>query len=109
MSKPQSIPPLNLKKGDVLSERELDDAVCSCVRHALAMGMIPIAGIMSRRRRDGKHEVLGFGWNHLREGVPGIHGETGAVMSMGRLEDGYRDVIATSSLNPCPFCQRTLA
>lgn len=71
--------------------------------------MIPIAGIMSTRRGDGKHEVVGFGWNHLREGIPGIHGETGAIMNMGRREGGYRDLVATSSLSPCPFCQCCLA
>lgn len=103
---------LTLKKGDILTERELDDAVHAVQLHALSRGMIPIAGIMSRRvgkPREKLHEVLGFGFNHLREGIPGIHGETGAVMNMGRLASGYRDVIATSSLNPCPFCQRTLA
>lgn len=104
--------PLDLKKGDILTERELDDAVHAVQLRALSLGMIPIAGIMSRRTgkpREKLHEVLGFGFNHLREGIPGIHGETGAVMNTGRLEGGYRDVIATSSLNPCPFCQRTLA
>jgi tRNA(Arg) A34 adenosine deaminase TadA len=64
---------------------------------------------MSRKRNDGKHEILGFGWNHLREGIPGIHGETGAIISMGRLKGGYREVVATSSLSPCPFCQCCLA
>jgi len=70
--------------------------------------MIPIAGIMSRRVDD-KHEIVGFGWNHLREGIPGIHGETGAIMHMGRREGGYGDLVATSSLSPCPFCQCCLA
>lgn len=96
-------------KGDVLDERQLDDAVHAVQLQALERGMIPIAGIMTRRREDGKHVVLGAGWNHLREGIPGIHGETGAIMDMGRLEGGYSDVVATSSLNPCPFCQRALA
>lgn len=100
---------LSLEKGDVLTEAELDDAVHRLIHHALGLGMIPIAGIMSRRTRDGKHEVLGFGWNRLREGIPGIHGETGAIMNMGRLRGGYRDVVATSSLSPCPFCQSCLA
>jgi tRNA(Arg) A34 adenosine deaminase TadA len=106
------MPHPKLQKGDVLTERQLDDAVHAVQLHALSLGMIPIAGVMSRRvgkRSEKLHEVLGFGFNHLREGIPGIHGETAAVMNTGRIEGGYRDVIATSSLNPCPFCQRTLA
>ncbi len=99
---------MNLKKGDILSERELDDAVHDVQLHALGLGMIPIAGIMSRRV-GGQHEIVGFGWNHLREGIPGIHGETGAIMNMGRREGGYSDLVATSSLSPCPFCQCCLA
>jgi tRNA(Arg) A34 adenosine deaminase TadA len=101
-----TIPP---QRGDILTECQLDDAVHAVQLQALSLGMIPIAGIMSRRRPDGTHEVLGCGWNHLREGIPGIHGETGAIMDMGRLDGGYADVVATSSLNPCPFCQRALA
>ena len=102
------------RKGDIIPEPQLDDAVHAVQLHALSLGMIPIAGVMSRRvgkPRERLHEILGFGFNHLAEGIPGIHGETGAVMNTGRLERGagYRDVIATSSLNPCPFCQRTLA
>lgn len=101
---------LKLRKGDILTERQLDDAVHDLVRHALEIGMIPIAGIMSERRpRDGKHKVVGFGWNHLRQGIPGIHGETGAIMNMGRLPRGYANLTATSSLSPCPFCQCCLA
>jgi tRNA(Arg) A34 adenosine deaminase TadA len=100
---------LPFKKGSILSERELDDAVHLVQLQALLLGMIPIAGVMSRRVKGGKHEVLGFGFNHLREGIPGIHGETRAIMNMGRVESGYREIVATSSLNPCPFCQRTLA
>src|SRR5205814_9330162 len=96
---------LSLAKGDLLTERQLDDAVHEVQLHALSLGMIPIAGIMSKRRADRKHEVVGFGWNHLREGIPGIHGETGAIMNMGRREGAYRDLVATSSLSPCPFCQ----
>ncbi len=92
-------------KAPFLTERELDDAIHLVQLQALAsLGMIPIAGIMSRRVKAGRHEVLGFGFNHLREGIPGIHGETGAIMNMGRVTSGYRDVVATSSLNPCPFC-----
>jgi tRNA(Arg) A34 adenosine deaminase TadA len=71
--------------------------------------MIPITGIMSERQPDGLHRVVGFGWNHLREGIPGIHGETGAIMNMGRLPGGYAHLTATSSLSPCPFCQGCLA
>jgi len=100
---------LSLEKGDVLTERELGDGVHEVQLHALSLGMIPIAGIMSRRRSDGKHEVVGFGWNCLREGIPGIHGETGAIMNMGRREGGYADLVVTSSLSPCPFCQCCLA
>jgi creatinine deaminase len=109
MSKSKQMRPLSLRKGDILNERELDDAIHEVQLHALSLGMIPIAGIMSKRRADGKHEVVGFGWNHLREGIPGIHGETGAIMNMGRRERGYGDLIATSSLSPCPFCQCCLA
>src|SRR3954470_13196265 len=89
MSKSQKSGELSLKKGDILTERQLDDAVHQAQLHALGLGMIPIAGIMSRRRGDDRHEVVGFGWNHLREGIPGIHGETGAIMNMGRIEGGY--------------------
>src|SRR5690349_3644453 len=96
-------------KGDVLTEPQLDDAVHQVQLHALELGMIPIAGIMSQRLADGRHKVVGFGWNHLREGIPGIHGETGAIMNMGRIDGGYRNLVATSSLSPCPFCQNTLA
>jgi cytosine/creatinine deaminase len=97
------------KKGSILTERELDDAVHAVQLDALSLGMIPIAGVMSRRIKGNKHQILGFGFNHLREGIPGIHGETGAIMNMGTVTTGYRDIVATSSLNPCPFCQRTLA
>lgn len=109
MSKTKTMPGLSLNKGEVLSEGELDDAVHEVQLHALSLGMIPIAGIMSKRRGDGKHEVVGFGWNLLREGIPGIHGETGAIINMGRRPGGYRDLVATSSLSPCPFCQCCLA
>lgn len=110
ISKPPPPSPA-VKKGDLLTEEELDEAVHSVQLWALAKGMIPIAAIISRRV-EGKHEVLGFGHNHLAEGIPGIHGETGALINMGRLPigpAGYQDLVATSSLNPCPFCQRTLA
>ena len=30
-------------------------------------------------------------------------------MNMGRRKGGYRDLVATSSLSPCPFCQCCLA
>jgi tRNA(Arg) A34 adenosine deaminase TadA len=98
-----------IRTGDILTEQELDDAVHACVLHALGLGMIPIAGIMSERQSDGRHKVVGFGWNRLREGIPGIHGETGAIVNMGRLTNGYRHLTATSSLSPCPFCQASLA
>src|SRR4051812_24344106 len=91
MSRQNQRPRFTLKRGEILSERELDDAVHEVQLHALGLGMIPIAGTMSKRRGDGKHEVVGFGWNHLREGIPGIHGETGAIMNMGRRSGGYRD------------------
>jgi tRNA(Arg) A34 adenosine deaminase TadA len=100
---------ISLRKGDVLTESELDDAVHDLVLHALELGMIPIAGILSRKQPDERHEILGFGWNRLREGIPGIHGETGAIINMGRIEGGYSDLTATSSLSPCPFCQCCLA
>jgi tRNA(Arg) A34 adenosine deaminase TadA len=100
---------LSIRKGDLLTETQLDDAVHELILHALSLGMIPIAGIMSRKQLDGRHEFLGFGWNRLREGIPGIHGETGAIMNMGRIAGGYSDLTATSSLSPCPFCQCCLA
>lgn len=99
---------VGLAKGQRLAERELDDAVHRLIRHAESIGMIPIAGVISRRVGD-QHEVLGFGWNQLRAGIPGIHGETGAIIGMGRIRGGYGDLVATSSLSPCPFCQHTLA
>jgi tRNA(Arg) A34 adenosine deaminase TadA len=99
--------------------KELDDAVHELQLFALRRGMIPIAGIISRpldsRLLDsgllekGHHEILGFGHNELADGVPGVHGETGAVKGMGRVAGGYQDLVATSSLSPCPFCQCTLA
>src|SRR5262245_34546916 len=100
---------MTLAKGDLLTERQLDDAVHELILHARQIGNIPIAGIMSERQPDGRHSVLGFGWNRLREGIPGIHGETGAIMSMGRRPQGYAQLTATSSLSPCPFCQCCLA
>jgi tRNA(adenine34) deaminase len=45
----------------------------------------------------------------LADGLPGVHGEAGAVKGMGRIVEGYGDLVATSSLSPCPFCQCTLA
>lgn len=100
---------LSFKKHDILSEGDLDDAVHEVQLHALGKGMIPIAGIISRLLPGGRHEILGFGHNELADGVPGVHGETGAVKGMGRIQGGYADLIATSSLSPCPFCQCTLA
>jgi tRNA(Arg) A34 adenosine deaminase TadA len=98
-----------LAKHQILSEAELDDAVHAVQLDALARGMIPISAIVSRPAANGKHEVLGFGNNRLADGVPGIHGETGAVIDMGRLEGGYSDLVVTSSLSPCPFCQCLLS
>lgn len=100
---------LNLSKGDVLTEQELDDALHRVQLSALERGMIPIAGIISRPLDDGRHEVVGFGNNELADGIPGVHGETGAVKNMGRIPGGYEELFATSTLSPCPFCQCTLA
>ena len=100
---------LSLKKHDILSLPELDDAVHQVQLYALEKGMIPIAAIISRPLADGRHEILGFGHNELADGVPGVHGETGAVKGMGRIATGYEELVATSSLSPCPFCQCTLA
>ena len=100
---------LALKKHDIVTESELDDGVHEVQLFALNRGMIPIAGIISRPHPDGRHEILGFGHNELADGIPGVHGETGAVKGMGRLEGGYSGLVATSSLSPCPFCQCTLA
>jgi tRNA(Arg) A34 adenosine deaminase TadA len=95
-------------KGDILTTEQLDDAVHRIQIAALNQGLIPIAAVLSRRLPDGQHEVLGAGCNHLAEGIPGIHGETGAIINMGRRAEGYTDVVATSSLSPCPFCQCTM-
>ncbi len=99
---------MNLRKGQIVSESELDAAVYALVRQAAAAGMIPIVGMISRRIRN-RHEILGFGWNQLRAGIPGIHGETGAIINMGRRREGYGGLVVTSSLSPCPFCQSCLA
>lgn len=87
---------------------EVDALVHAEQLRALKAGMIPIAAVLSRRAGDGLHEVLGVGCNHLAEGKPGIHGETGAIINMGRRPGGYSDIVATSSLSPCPFCQCTM-
>ena len=100
---------MQVQKGDLLALPELDDCVHQLQLHALDLGMLPIAGIISQAVDDGRHRVLGFGWNQLRLGIPGIHGETGALINMGRRPEGYADLVATSSLSPCPFCQNTLA
>ncbi|MEY4668053.1 MAG: hypothetical protein RL518_752 [Pseudomonadota bacterium] len=100
---------LSFAKHDILTLAELDDAVHEVQLHALEKGMIPIAAIISRPLSDGRHEVLGYGHNELADGIPGVHGETGAVKGMGRIVSGYGDLVATSSLSPCPFCQCTLA
>jgi len=100
---------LSLKKHDIVTLQELDDAVHEVQLWALSKGMIPIAAIISRPLDAQRHEVLGFGHNELADGIPGVHGETGAVKGMGRIEGGYADLVATSSLSPCPFCQCTLA
>ncbi len=102
-------PPVDIRPRDVLSEVQLDDFVHHLQRRALAAGMIPIAAVISAQRSDGGHEILGFGCNRLRQGTPGIHGETGALMHLGRRPGGYRQLTITSSLSPCPFCQQTLA
>ena len=100
---------MQLSIGQIVNDKELDDAVHNLQVKALSSGMIPIAGILSKRIAQDQHKILGFGWNHLREGIPGVHGETGALMHMGRLSQGYKDLTVTSSLSPCPFCQCTLA
>src|SRR5512146_306584 len=98
----------SISRGAVLNLPELDAAVYQLQLEALRGGMIPIAAILSRPLRDGRHKVLGAGWNHLAEGIPGIHGETGAIINMGRRAEGYAGLVATSSLSPCPFCQCTM-
>ena len=100
--------PSSVACGAVVTQPQLDDAVHQLQLEALGQGMIPIAAILSRRLRDGRHKVLGAGWNHLAEGIPGIHGETGAIINLGRRPEGYADLVATSSLSPCPFCQCTM-
>ena len=100
---------LSFRIHDILSLSQLDDAVHEVQLYALAKGMIPISAIISRPLPDGRHEVLGFGHNELADGIPGVHGETGAVKGMGRIVEGCGTLVATSSLSPCPFCQCTLA
>lgn len=100
---------LSFHQGSVVTLKQLDDAVHELQLYALNRGMIPIAGIISRPLDNDRHEILGFGHNELADGVPGVHGETGAVKGMGRVAGGYQDLVATSSLSPCPFCQCTLA
>lgn len=104
-----AVEPLPFQKGDVVTVEQLDEGVHTLVKNALAKGMIPIAGIISRPLEDGRHEYLGGGNNQLRDGIPGVHGETGAIIDMGRIPGGYEDLTATSSLSPCPFCQGCLA
>jgi tRNA(Arg) A34 adenosine deaminase TadA len=104
-----TLPTHTVRKHDIVSLKELDDAVYQVQQYALKRGMIPIAGVISRPLERERHEILGFGHNELADGVPGVHGETGAVKGMGRIEVGYSDLVATSSLSPCPFCQCTLA
>lgn len=96
-------------KGTVVSEKQLDDLVHAVQFQALAIGQIPIAGVVSRKVKGG-HEILGAGHNLLRSGLPGIHGETGALIATGNLGGGYDGggVTITSSLNPCNFCQRVM-
>jgi hypothetical protein len=84
---------LSLKKHDIVTLQELDDAVHEVQLWALSKGMIPIAAIISRPLDAQRHEVLGFGHNELADGIPGVHGETGAVKGMG----GLKGVTPTSS------------
>jgi tRNA(Arg) A34 adenosine deaminase TadA len=100
---------LAIKKLDIVSIAELDLLVHEIQKVALELGMIPISSIISREQPDGSHQILGGGFNLLRDGIPGIHGETGAIINMGRVAGGYKDLTATSSLSPCPFCQGCLA
>jgi tRNA(adenine34) deaminase len=102
-------PNFSFKNHDVLPLAQLDEALYEVQLDAYKRGLIPISGIISREVSGGRHEILGFGSNRLRDGVPGIHGETGAIMNMGRIPGGYRDLIATSTLSPCLFCQCCLA
>ena len=60
-----------LNRGVVIDLHTLVAGVYWAQRVALRRGMIPIAGVMSREVGRGRHEVLGVGWNHLAEGVPG--------------------------------------
>lgn len=91
-----------------MTDLELDEALYQVQQLALALKMIPIAGVMSRPVSDGRSELLGYGWNRLRDGIPGWHGETGGIVSMGRIPGGYANVVARSTLSPCPFCQGCL-
>ena len=75
---------LSLKKHDILSFPELDDAVHQVQLYALEKGMIPIARSISRPLADGRHEILGFGHNELVDGVPGVH----AVKGVGWIARG---------------------
>lgn len=100
---------LPFTKGEIISTEELDHKVYQLQKYALSLGMIPISSIISSKMPDENHQILGGGFNLLRDGIPGVHGETGAIMNMGRIPGGYKDLIATSSLSPCPFCQSCLA
>jgi len=102
-------PILSIKTHSIKTLDEIDQAVHELQLYALERGMIPIVGVISRPLKDGKHEILGFGHNELADGIPGVHGETGAIKNMGRITNGYTDLVVTSSLSPCPFCQCTLA
>jgi len=91
-----------------LSTAELDNQVAQLQLEALRRKMIPIVGVISNQLGPDQHEILGFGHNELALGTPGIHGETAAVRSMGRIKPGDFKLVVTSSLSPCPFCQETL-
>lgn len=105
------LPPI----GSRLTLAQLDDAVHAVQLAALAGGYIPISTAISRKGPDGRHELLALGHNHLAAGIPGVHGETGALIDLGtRLgrsgaDTDFSELVATSSLSPCEFCQRTLA
>lgn len=100
---------MHFEKNDIITTAELDRLVYDIQKVALGKEMIPISSVISRELSDGRHQVLGAGHNQLRDGIPGVHGETGAIINMGRVEGGYQSLTATSSLSPCPFCQCCLA
>jgi len=78
----------SLRKNQYYSYQQLDEGLYQFQLKALKNGMIPIVSAITRPVEDDMHLLLGFGHNELALGVAGIHGETAAIRSMGRIESG---------------------